>query len=113
MRSKLFVPGSRPELVAQALAGEADALSFDLEDSVAPARKAEARDALRAFLSSGVLAISGKTIIVRINAPDTPFFADDIRAMVHPAPAGSLVTSPVSKRGGNVRNDDPSVLEPE
>lgn len=84
MRSKLFVPGSRPELFAKALASEADALSFDLEDSVAPARKAEARDALRAFLSSGVLAISGKTIIVRINAPDTPFFADDIRAMVQP-----------------------------
>ncbi len=39
--------------------------------------------------------------------------ADDIRAMVHPAPAGSLVTSPASKRVGNVRNDDPSVLVPE
>ena len=34
MRSKLFVPGSRPELFDKALAGDADALSFDLEDSV-------------------------------------------------------------------------------
>ena len=34
MRSKLFVPGVRPELFAKALAGDADALSFDLEDSV-------------------------------------------------------------------------------
>ncbi len=40
MRSKLFVPGSRPELFAKALASDADALSFDLEDSVAPERKA-------------------------------------------------------------------------
>jgi len=34
MRSKLFVPGSRPELFAKALAGAADAISFDVEDSV-------------------------------------------------------------------------------
>ena len=43
MRSKLFVPGSRPELFDKALRGEADALSFDLEDSVSPERKAQAR----------------------------------------------------------------------
>ena len=82
MRSKLFVPGSRPELFAKALASEADALSFDLEDSVAPARKVEARLALRDFFRSGALAACSKTIIVRINASDTPFFADDIQAMV-------------------------------
>ena len=34
LRSKLFVPGARPELFDKALAGDADALSFDLEDSV-------------------------------------------------------------------------------
>jgi citrate lyase subunit beta/citryl-CoA lyase len=82
MRSKLFVPGSRPELFAKALASEADALSFDLEDSVSPARKEEARQALCDFLKSGALAGCNKTIIVRINASDTPFFAADIQAMV-------------------------------
>lgn len=82
MRSKLFVPGSRPELFAKALAGEADALSFDLEDSVAPERKAQAREALRNFLQA-LPAGHGKTIIVRINAPETPYFEDDIRAMAH------------------------------
>ncbi len=44
---------------------------------------------------------------------EPPVVPDDIRAMVHPAADGSLVTSPVSKRVGNVRNDDPSVLVPE
>ena len=34
MRSKLFVPAGRPELFPKALAGAADALSFDLEDAV-------------------------------------------------------------------------------
>lgn len=82
MRSKLFVPGSRPELFDKALASAADALSFDLEDAVAESRKAEARDALRALLESGRTVASGKTIIVRINAPDTAHFAPDIAAVV-------------------------------
>ena len=46
MRSKLFVPASRPELFDKALASMADALSFDLEDAVALTRKQEARASL-------------------------------------------------------------------
>ena len=82
MRSKLFVPASRPELFTKALASAADALSFDLEDSVVEGRKNQARQALRDFFLSGALAGNGKLIIVRINAADTPHFKDDISAMV-------------------------------
>ncbi|WP_233887712.1 HpcH/HpaI aldolase/citrate lyase family protein [Paraburkholderia flagellata] len=84
MRSKLFVPASRPELFEKALASAADALSFDLEDSVAPARKPEAREALRALLVSPAMRERGKVLIVRVNALDTPWFADDIAAVVQP-----------------------------
>ena len=70
MRSKLFVPGSRPELFDKALASAADALSFDLEDAVAEPRKGEARAALQDLLASGRTAAAGKTLIVRVNAPD-------------------------------------------
>lgn len=49
MRSKLSVPAGRPELFPKALAGAADALSFDLEDAVLDSRKDEARANLRAF----------------------------------------------------------------
>jgi citrate lyase subunit beta/citryl-CoA lyase len=84
MRSKLFVPGSRPELFAKALAGDADALSFDLEDAVVEARKAEARDALRALLRSPAARASGQTLIVRVNAIDSPHFEADIAAVVQP-----------------------------
>ena len=45
MRSKLFVPADRPALFPKALASTADAICFDLEDSVLPAQKAEARSA--------------------------------------------------------------------
>jgi citrate lyase subunit beta/citryl-CoA lyase len=84
MRSKLFVPGSRPELYAKALASEADGLSFDLEDSVAEARKAEARQALQDLFGSPGAAESGKIIIVRVNAQDTPHFEADVQAVARP-----------------------------
>lgn len=82
MRSKLFVPASRPELFAKALAGAADALSFDLEDAVAEARKDEARALLSQFLCSPAARAHVKTVIVRVNAMDTPHFLHDVAAVV-------------------------------
>jgi citrate lyase subunit beta/citryl-CoA lyase len=84
MRSKLFVPGGRPELFAKALAGEADALSFDLEDAVAEERKAAARDAVAQFIAGDAVARAAKLIIVRTNAPDSPHFAADLAAVARP-----------------------------
>jgi citrate lyase subunit beta/citryl-CoA lyase len=84
MKSKLFVPGSRPELFPKALASAADGLSFDLEDAVAPAAKPRARVELQALLRSDALLASDKTIIVRVNAFDTPWFGDDLDAIVWP-----------------------------
>ncbi|HQQ71186.1 MAG TPA: CoA ester lyase [Alicycliphilus sp.] len=84
MRSKLFVPASRPELFAKALASAADALSFDLEDAVAEPRKDEARALLSTFLQSPEALATRKTLIVRVNAMDTPHFAADIAAVVRP-----------------------------
>lgn len=81
MRSKLFVPGARPELFAKALAGEADALSFDLEDSVAAGRKDEARTRVAEFVGSDAVRQAAKVVIVRVNAADTAHFEDDINAV--------------------------------
>lgn len=82
MRSKLFVPASRPDLFQKALATEADALSFDLEDAVAESHKAESRKNLRAFLTSPEALASTKTFIVRVNPVDSPHFEDDLRAIL-------------------------------
>ncbi|WP_233836468.1 HpcH/HpaI aldolase/citrate lyase family protein [Paraburkholderia sp. ZP32-5] len=82
MKSKLFVPGSRPELFPKALASQADGLSFDLEDAVARDAKPRARAHLQELLQSGATRESGKTIVVRVNAFDTPYFIDDVRAVV-------------------------------
>jgi citrate lyase subunit beta/citryl-CoA lyase len=81
MRSKLFVPGSRPELFAKAMASEADALSFDLEDAVDEQRKDMARAELAKFLRS-LPPNTGKVIIVRVNGLDTQHFEQDVEAIV-------------------------------
>ena len=100
MRSKLFVPGSRPELFAKALAGEADALYFDLEDAVDESRKAEARAEVGKFLRS-LPPNCGKTIIVRVNALDTAHFAADIEAVV--GPGLDIVNVPKVESADDVR----------
>lgn len=81
MRSKLFVPGIRPELFAKACAGPADAVSFDLEDAVPAARKAEARRAVASFLSARA-ADTGKRMIVRVNPVASDAFEDDLAAIL-------------------------------
>ncbi|MFC6797611.1 MULTISPECIES: CoA ester lyase [unclassified Haladaptatus] len=50
-RSVLFSPGDRPEMMRKAPGIGADVVIFDLEDAVAPERKAEARDAVSAVLT--------------------------------------------------------------
>ncbi|MBR7977241.1 CoA ester lyase [Burkholderia vietnamiensis] len=101
MRSKLFVPASRPELFAKALASAADALSFDLEDAVAPERKPQARTDLRALLETDDALASAKTLIVRVNALDTPHFAADIEAVARNGV--SLVNLPKPETPDDVR----------
>lgn len=84
MRSKLFVPGSRPELFPKALAGAADGVSFDLEDAVTEDHKAEARRLVREALLSPACAATQKILIVRVNALRTPHFAADLDAVITP-----------------------------
>lgn len=88
MRSKLFVPGSRPELFEKALVSAADGLSFDLEDAVVPARKAEARIAVAAFIADTARQQAGNTgrkrLIVRSNAVGTAHFNDDLETVAVP-----------------------------
>ncbi len=77
LRSLLFVPGDRPDRMEKALASGADALILDLEDSVTPERKAEARAAVAAFLAKQH---SGPAAWVRINPLDSGMTQDDLAA---------------------------------
>ncbi|HEY1131253.1 MAG TPA: CoA ester lyase [Roseateles sp.] len=81
MRSKLFVPGIRPEFFAKALASAADAISFDLEDAVPESRKDEARSEVGRFLRSAEAQSSDKLFIVRVNAMGSAHFTADLHAL--------------------------------
>ena len=100
MRCKLFVPGSRPELFAKAMAGDADAISIDLEDAVDESRKDRAREEVARFLRE-LPADKAKTIIVRVNGVGTPHFERDIEAIS--GPGLDLVNQPMPESGDEVR----------
>ncbi|RYC31090.1 CoA ester lyase [Lichenibacterium minor] len=74
----LFVPADRPERFAKAFAAGADAVILDLEDAVAPGRKADARAALLA--ARDAIAAAGCPVLVRVNAPGTPWHEEDLAA---------------------------------
>src|ERR1700720_4736019 len=103
MRSKLFVPGSRPELFAKALASDADAISFDVEDSVPEDAKARAREQIADFLRSRASGESLRTkiIIVRVNALTSRHFEGDLMAFTCPEVA--LLNLPKAQHAADVR----------
>ena len=88
-RSLLFVPASSERFFAKAQASQADTLIFDLEDAVAPDRKAIARETLKEVLQDTGFFRFERT--VRINALDTPYFLDDVLAMVEAGADGLVV----------------------
>ncbi len=75
-RSWLYVPGDRPERFAKAAASGVDVVICDLEDSVGPANKALARDAVVAWLRD-------HGAVVRVNGVDTPWHDDDVAAIAN------------------------------
>jgi len=88
-RSLLFVPASSEKFFARAKESHADTLIFDLEDAVAPERKPAARETLKDVLRDSGFDRFERT--VRINALDTPWFLDDVLAMVEAGADGLVV----------------------
>ena len=78
-RSALYIPASRPRAIDKARSLPCDAILLDLEDAVAPEEKAAARATLAAALAGG--GFGARARIVRINAPGTPWGADDLAAV--------------------------------
>ena len=72
-RTYLFVPATRIDRVAKALATGADAVIVDLEDAVPPADKTAARAAAARDLPKA------GPVFVRVNGADSEWFEDDLR----------------------------------
>jgi citrate lyase subunit beta / citryl-CoA lyase len=82
LRSLLFVPGNRPNMLERALGVSPDAFVPDLEDSVPLDEKGNARQVTASFLPQ--LAQPGPLLIPRVNALDTGLLEDDLAAVVGP-----------------------------
>lgn len=93
LRSLLFIPGDSDKKLAKATDSGADAVIFDLEDSVALANKPAARkkvaDLLRAFKRDG-----GPELWVRINPLDSGMAEIDLAAIVPAGPDGIMLPKP-------------------
>jgi citrate lyase subunit beta/citryl-CoA lyase len=96
LRSLLFVPGDRPDRMEKALGSGADALILDLEDSVAPSAKPEARRAVAEFLNSHSIA----KLWVRINPLATDEADKDLAAILSSHPDGIVL--PKAEGGASV-----------
>ena len=78
-RSALYMPASNPRAIAKARSLPCDVVILDLEDAVAPDEKAAARDRAVAEVAAG--GFGARELVVRVNALDTAWGADDIAAI--------------------------------
>jgi len=105
-RSWLFVPADSERKIGKALESDADAIIFDLEDSVAPALKATAREVLRNLLKRS----GGPEWWIRINPLASEFIRDDleligladVRGIVLPKSESGADIIELSHRTGNI-----------
>lgn len=86
-RSWLYVPAHRPELLAKAMAGPADAVVYDLEDAIAAPDKAAAR----ANAVTAATQTWPKPLWIRINSPQTPWGESDVADLAELGVAGIRV----------------------
>ncbi len=82
-RCELSVPGSSPKMIGKAVGLTVDEVLIDLEDSVAPEGRAEARQNI--IKAAHELDWSGKRLAWRINSVSTPFFYQDLIEVVEGA----------------------------
>lgn len=96
MRSLLFVPADSDRKIARAMGAGADVVLLDLEDSVAPERKAIAREMAADLIRSHRNDAARPRLYVRINALDTPFWEADLAGTVPARPDGVMLPKPQS-----------------
>ena len=107
MRSFLFVPGDSPKKLDKGMGSGADALLLDLEDSISPQSKAQARATTVAFLKEARTVANRPRLYVRINGLATGLTDDDLDAVVAAHPDG--VMFPKAEGGAAVIHCDAKI----
>ena len=103
-RSLLFVPAGSERYLSSALRGTADVIQIDLEDSVPPDQKAEARSGVSAAIDR--IHEAGRVGVVRINN-DPTLLSADLEAVVGPQLAG--ITLPKVSCGKDLQELDEAI----
>ena len=101
LRSLLFVPAHRPELVSKAIRSGTDAVILDLEDSVPLSHKAVARSQIRTEVAE--LSEAGVAALVRLNATGDHLLAD---VDVSVAPGLTALILPKAESAAQIRMVD-------
>jgi citrate lyase subunit beta/citryl-CoA lyase len=94
------MPGANERALEKAKSLEADSLILDLEDSVAPDAKAEARTKVAAAVKAG--GFGRRELVIRINGLDTPWGVEDLKMAAEVNPDAILV--PKVARPGDIVN---------
>src|SRR5687767_7587749 len=100
-RSFLYVPANREKFLEKSLGLPADALLFDLEDSVPGAEKENARAGVTAYAPK----VSGPQVWVRVNGLETGFAEADLEAVVGVKNLAGIFLPKVETRDEVVRWD--------
>jgi len=93
-RSALYMPGTNTRAIEKARTLPVDAVILDLEDSVAPEAKEQARAGVRAAIAAG--GFGPREVIVRINGLDTEWWLGDVD-MVHDVRPDAILVPKVSQ----------------
>lgn len=88
-RTVLFMPATNARAIDKARTLPVDGIALDLEDSIAPEKKDEARAAAVDAVKSG--GFGRREIVIRLNGPETPWFDADLAAAAAAAPDAILV----------------------
>ena len=96
VRSLLFVPGTKTELLAKVPRWAPDVVVVDLEDAVSVAEK----DVARLAVAEADFDEAGTTVLVRINPPGTPWHELDLAACLDTSAAGIVLP----------KGEDPAVV---
>jgi citrate lyase subunit beta/citryl-CoA lyase len=109
LRSWMFVPGNREKFLRKTETLDLDVALFDCEDGVLPSEKATARQMVASVLQGAWTGRAAR--YVRVNAISTPWFVDDLEAIVCPGLEGICLTKVESPRDVQVAAERLTALE--
>ena len=101
MRSWLFTPATRPDRFAKAAASGADVRIIDLEDSVAPADKAKARQTALGYLTQPAAGSCGRAL--RMNGLETCFGLADLQALLESSACPDYLVLPKTESAAHLQ----------